>query len=287
MKRIIAVLTVLAALASLCAAAAETGAFAQVTYGNLLADMLEACEHPSDEGIRRIDADVDALRDGMARPIAEHWKKVYLDPGYKLYLWGADDPAALEITGAHAFVVLGYELKDGRMTEELKGRCEAAAEAARAFPDSILVCSGGATGENNPEGHTEAGLMKDYLTVECGIDPGRVFIDERAMTTAENAVNTLAILKEQGVETMTLVTSAYHQRWGQVLYNAVAARYALERGYSVRIVGNFCYDIEPSNDFYRKDAQIAVVQLGRLLDLPQEQMDLLPDIMGGHRKRPG
>ena len=44
-----------------------------------------------------------------------------------------------------------------------------AAIAARVFPDSILVCSGGATGDNNPERHTEAGLMKQYLAGTCGI----------------------------------------------------------------------------------------------------------------------
>lgn len=55
------------------------------------------------------------------------------------------------------------------MTEDLIGRCGAAAATARAFPDSVLVCSGGAAGGSNPEKHTEAGMMKAYLSEQCGL----------------------------------------------------------------------------------------------------------------------
>ncbi len=255
-------------------ARAETASSEPVTYGKLLADLLSAYENPAEGDIARIDADVEALGTDMARSIAEHWKQVYLDPGYKLLLWGEDDPALIPVRGAHAFVVLGYQLMDGEMTDELKGRCDAAAAAAHAFPDSIIVCSGGATGENNPEAHTEAGLMKEYLAENCGIAPERIYTDERAMTTAENAINTFAILKAQGIETMTIVTSAYHQKWGQVLYNALAAQYRAEYGYSAEIVGNYCFDIEPAQANYLNGHRIAISQLGRILNLPKEETDL-------------
>ena len=161
------------------------------------------------------------------------------------------------------------------MTAELRGRCDAAVEAALAYPDSILVCSGGATGPNNPDGHTEAGLMKAYL-VEHGVPAERVFTDERAMTTAENAVNTFAILQAQEIGTMTIVTSSYHQRWSQVLYNAVAAQYRQASGYSLEIVGNWCFDTEPANERYLQDAQIAIRQLCDILGLSKEERALLP-----------
>ena len=95
------------------------------------------------------------------------------------------------------------------------------------------ICSGGATGPNNPDGHTEAGLMKEYLVRACGIDTSRIFTDESAMTTLENAENTFEILRAKGIRTITIVTSDYHQKWGQVLYNALAAVYAQRYGYSV------------------------------------------------------
>ena len=279
-KALAALLVLVMACLGTLPAGAEAAEADTASYGTLLADMLAAYESR-----QRLDVDAASLDDEVAQAIAEHWKTVYLDPDYRLFLYGTDDPAAIPVSGRHAFVILGYELKDGEMTEELRGRCDAAMAAAIAWPDSILVCSGGATGKNNPDGHTEAGLMKDYLIAQ-GIGAERVFTDERAMTTAENAVNTFAILREQAIETMTIVTSSYHQRWGQVLYNALAARYRLECGYSARIVGNYCYDTEPANEIFLKDAQIALWQLGGILGLSDEEMALLPNPMP-RGKRPG
>ena len=277
MKRIFAFAFALTLLIGTCRAAEP------VDLGALLADLVEAYESPSEDDIARIDADVSALDDEIAEAIAEHWKRVYLDENYILLLYGKDDPADLDIPepGAHAFVILGYELQNGEMAEELKGRCDAAAAAAKSFPEAILVCSGGATGKNNPDRHTEAGLMRDYLIRVCGIDASRIFIDERAMNTAQNAVNTLEILRLQGIETMTIITSAYHQRRAQVLYNAMAAQVRQAVGYGVEIVGNFCYDIEPSGINASMDDRLAIQQLAGILGLTQEQRALLPSMQAG------
>lgn len=275
MKRMIAAVFALLLLIGTCQASES------ITLGNLLSDLVEAYENPSEDDLARIDAEVSALDDEIAEAIAEHWKRVYLDESYKLLLFGKDAPAELDIPkpDVHAFVILGYELQNGEMTEELKGRCNAAAAAADAFPEAILVCSGGATGRNNPDQHTEAGLMRDYLINDCGIDAARIFIDERALNTAENAINTFDILRSQDIETMTIITSAYHQRRAQVLYNALAALYKQEYGYCAEIVGNFCYDIEPSGMNASMDDRLAAQQLAGILELPQEQRDLLPAMM--------
>ena len=246
-------------------------------FNTLLSDLLDTYETADLVNRDKVKADLEAIatinsRDyAVAKSIADHWAKVYLDPDYHLNLWpGNAEQLEFEQTGipnkaSHAFVVLGYELKDGEMTDELKGRCEAAAAAANVFSHTILVCSGGATGANNPEGHTEAGMMKAYLVENCGISSERIFTDEKAMTTAENAVNTFAILKEHGIRTMTIVTSSYHQRWGQVLYNAVSALYEQQFGYAPEIISNYCYDIGPENSAYRNDAEIAIRQLSSIL----------------------
>lgn len=252
-------------------------------FATLLNDLLSSYEAPSGEDEQRIEADLEAIcavsdSDGeIAQSIADHWRTVYLDADYPLYIHdGGEYATALvqafpESMDAHAIVVLGYELQNGEMTEELMGRCEAAAAAARSYPNAIIVCSGGATGENNPEGHTEAGLMKNYLVDDCGIDAARIYIDERAMTTVDNAINTYGILEANGIETMTIVTSTYHQRWGQAIYNAVGALYGASHGYSVRIVGNYCFDTEPSNEMFKNDARIAIRQLSSVLGLPQDE----------------
>lgn len=187
----------------------------------------------------------------IARAITDHWKDAVMDLRYRMFAFRGQDRAyalersGLDFSGKHAFIVLGFQLEGGEMQEELIGRCEAAAAAARSFPDAVLITTGGATGADNPEGHTEAGLMKDYLTQQCGIDAGRIYTDPDAMTTLENAVNTFRILKQQGIETFTLVTSDYHQRWAQILFNAMAAIYETETGYRVRMVGNFNYIARP------------------------------------------
>ena len=271
-----------------------TSAFGEASYqaengeafGELLTSLVNAYEIPSEENNARIQenlAVIEASSTGdyeLAVSIADHWEKVYLDAEYQLNLYPeGTDPADLDLPQGknHAFVVLGFELQDGEMTEELKGRCAAAAAAAKAYPEAILVCSGGATGQNNPENHTEAGLMKGYLSDVCGIDPARIFTDERAMTTAENAVNTLAILREQNVETMTIVTSAYHQRWGQVLYNALSAVYRQQVGYSVEIIGNYCFDIDTDVEMFKKDDRIAIRQLAQILGIPSETVNIKPE----------
>ena len=206
-------------------------------FGVLLTDLVKASETPTEEDAQKIEADLAAVKAlnpkdyAMAKVIADSWRKLYLDTGYRLYLHQGDNTAReLEDAGItdsvkHAIVILGFALQNGEMQPELMGRCDAAAAMARSFPSAILVCSGGATGENNPEGHTEAGLMKAYLAESCGIGAERVFVDEKATTTAENAANKLDILRRQGVQTMTVVTSTYHQRRGQLLYSVMAELY--------------------------------------------------------------
>ena len=253
----------------------------QKVFRTMLNHLQKAYEKPFPGQEERIEQDLVKIRTGsevdylVARSIAEHWKEVYLNRDYQLVLYKGEESAeVLKEAGipdgaSHAFVVLGYQLKNGMMTDELKGRCEAAAAAARAFPDAILVCSGGATGSNNPQKNTEAGEMKKYLVSECGIDASRIFIDEEAMTTLENAENTFTILREQGIRTITIVTSSYHQRWGQVLYNAMAELTRQTDGTDIWIVGNYSFDIEPENEKFRRDDRFALQQFSTMLGLPR------------------
>jgi len=287
-RRTAALLLTLAALLSVCAPAAaakKKDTNRQVTEENndtflaLLERLRNSVEKPADEDVERIDelvekiAAVNADDGDIARSIAEHWKAVYLDPGYRLCVyWGRERAEELAATKPdydekHAFVVLGFQLKNGKITEELKGRCDAAAAAARTYPDTYLICSGGPTGSNNPDRHTEAGVMKQYLVNKCGIDRKRILTDTRALTTLANAENTFAILRKYDIHSITIVTSTYHQKWGQVLYNAMATLYEKRYGFKVRIVGNYCFDIEPETESLRKGYRVAINQLIDMLKL--------------------
>ena len=287
MKRIIAVALAVLSVWTCMLAAAETRWISEDNKGRfaaLLTALADAYESPKEGDDARIDAKLDAIREvsasdyEIAQAIAEHWRDVYLDDDYPLFVYreGEERATSLEQTSLrdnarHAFVVLGYELKNGEMQPELKGRCAAAAAAARSFPSTIIICSGGATGDNNPSKHTDAGMMRDYLVKRCGIEASRIHIDESAMTTLENASNTIEMLQQQGVETMTIVTSTYHQRWGQAVYNAVAALYRRYFGYSVTIEYNYCFDTEPEHEMYRNDDRPAIHQIAQLLNVPMER----------------
>ena len=295
-KRIVAVAVILALLLGMAALAEDYYHIAvenEEDFGQLLLALVNAFEKPSKgdaEAVTSILERIRAVSEGdyqVGLAIATHWRDVCVNPDgkYPFYLYqggeAATELAQVDIPDrpTHAFVVLGFELKNGEMRDELKGRCDAAAAAAKVFPSTIIICSGGATGDNNPDGHTEAGLMKDYLVNRCGIDADRIFTDETAMTTLQNAVNSFEIMRAQGVETITIVTSSYHQKRGQVLYNAMAALYRQEPGYSVEIVGNYSYPVKASERF-RQDDRTAAMQLAAMLRLPEELTDALGQTLG-------
>ena len=260
--------------------------------GALLSDLVQAAVDRTapEESAPVIQRDLEVIRAvserdyELASAIAGHWQTVYLDPDYPMYLHRGEEKAesladsGIPDSDKHAIVVLGYELMDGEMQPELRLRCEAAAAVAREFPATVLVCTGGATGSNNPEGHTEAGLMKAYLSDECGIDPARILTDEAARTTQDNAVNTMKILESRGIHSMTIVTSSYHQRWGQAVYNAIAGVYNQQHGYPVEIIANYSCDLEPDVAAYRSDAQIAARQIAGILGLSTESIQGLPAV---------
>lgn len=281
MKALKRFLTLTAALLLvLCAAQAEDWRPARGNgkrFTQLFRRMELACEQRSVAGDGRLMFEmaaeigrVNAADGEVAQAIADHWWTTFLDD-YPLFIHRGEETATAleeseyseEISDKHAFVVLGYRLENGEMAEELIGRCEAAAAAARSWPSSILICTGGATGSNNPQKHTEAGEMKKYLALRCGIDASRILTDTEAMTTKENALNTLKILKERGIETITIVTSDYHQAWGQVLYNALAAIEKQNSGYTFRIIGNYNYPVD-NPDIWGSVARAAISQLSSL-----------------------
>lgn len=273
--------------------AAAVGGYAvqeenRADVGALLVQLVLACETPDEAHWQRAQEALARIRQRseidytIVSAVAEHWRDTYLNSAYRLYLHGeAEAIAQLEMAGArdsgdHALIILGFELHHGEMAPELVGRCNAAAALAKALPHTILVCSGGATGSHNKQQHTEAGLMKEYLIGQCGIDASRIYIDEQAVDTADNALNTFVILQKRNVKTMTIVTSSYHQLWGEAVYHAVGEVYKAMHGYAVEIVGNYCYQIE-TDESLRHDDRIAAKQIADVLGVPRTALQGLPE----------
>lgn len=255
-------------------------------FGTLVKDPVKAYETPSEGDAKIIEADLETIHSineddyGVARALTDTWQEVFLDPDYRLFLHGKDDPAALKEYGvvnspSQAIVILGFELSNGEMQSELISRCDAAAELAEAFPKAILVCSGGATGKNNPEKHTQAGLMKQYLIENRGIEASRIYIDEEAMNTVDNVEKTFEILEKQNVHTITVVTSQYHQKRSQGLYGVMARVYHQKRDYDIRSVGNYCYEKTDASG-NAPDYKLAIQGMVELLHIPKEAIPFSP-----------
>ena len=71
--------------------------------------------------------------------------------------------------------------------------------------------------------NTEAGRMAAWL-IENGVDEARVFVENRSMTTAQNAIFTFQILAENApqVKQLAIISSDYHIFTGALLFGAQA-----------------------------------------------------------------
>ena len=93
-------------------------------------------------------------------------------------------------------VGLGFQLNpDGTMRDELVERLKVMLSASEKYPNAIIVCTGGGTAADDPTA-TEAGRMAEWLEAQ-GVDPSRLIVEDRSLTTAQNAIYTFDILTER------------------------------------------------------------------------------------------
>ena len=109
---------------------------------------------------------------------------------------------------ADAVIVLGAAVHGDRVTWVLSNRLDAAIEYLEAHPGCIAVVSGG---QGAGESVTEGSAMKKYME-EHGIDPARVFAEEKAANTRENFANSMEIIRARLGESAQLafVTTDFH-----------------------------------------------------------------------------
>ena len=118
-------------------------------------------------------------------------------------------------------VVLGFQLNpDGSMREELISRLEVVLEASKQYPKAFIVCTGGGTAADDPAA-TEAGRMAQWLEAE-GVDASRLIVENKSLTTAQNAMYTLRMLEEQHpqISSLAVISSDYHIATGVLLCGA-------------------------------------------------------------------
>ena len=130
-------------------------------------------------------------------------------------------PDDIQKSARLCIVVLGYQLNsDGSMKDELVGRLEVALQSAKKYPEAYIACTGGGTASANRDA-TEAGSMAEWL-IDKGIDRSRIIVEDKSLTTAQNAIFTCAVLKEDypWLDRLAIVTSDYHIPSGMLVFEA-------------------------------------------------------------------
>ena len=182
--------------------------------------------------LRSVDADA-AARWGRIMPL---WRSVQTD----LKLNYDVLPDGLPDTDELCLVVLGFQLApDGSMRDELIERLKVAQRSAEKYPNALIVCTGGGTAAEN-ESAAEAREMSKWL-IENGIAPARVIVEDRSLTTAQNAIYTFDVLAERypQVSKLAIVSSDYHIATGALLFGAEAILRAEKAGEDrVTVVSN-------------------------------------------------
>jgi len=185
-----------------------------VDYGNYGSEA-EAHVQSLLKELRAVDADAAARWER----IMALWKSANTD----LTIHESVLPDGLPETDELCIVALGFQLEpDGTMREELIERLKVLKASAEKYPNALIVCTGGGTAAEN-ESATEAGKMAEWL-IENGVAKERVIVEDRSLTTAQNAIYTYDILTEQypQVKELAIVSSDYHIATGTLLFEAEA-----------------------------------------------------------------
>jgi len=176
--------------------------------------------------LKESDPDLGAMWEG----IADYWFYVCRD----FTVNAGQLPDGLPQDDSLGIVVLGFQLlSDGEMAPELIGRLETALACAGQYPEAWLIVTGGGTASGNRSA-TEADVMASWLE-ERGIEKAKIIVENRSLTTDQNASNTCAILAGQypQIRQLAIVSSDYHVALGSMLFTEAAMLYAYEHDSAV------------------------------------------------------
>lgn len=205
----------------------RTAVYTAETY-QLVTDMVFTMRREGESGERVIRALLEELKaedpelGDLWEDIMNYWLSV---SGDFIVNVGAL-PNGLPEDNSLCITVLGFQLMhDGEMAPELVGRCEIALAAAQQYPNAFVLVTGGGTASGNREA-TEAGVMADWLSAR-GVSPERIIVEDRSLTTDQNASLSCKILSEQypQIREMAIVSSDYHVALGSMLFTEAALLY--------------------------------------------------------------
>ncbi len=103
------------------------------------------------------------------------------------------------VLGAHVWM-------DGRMSNALTYRCEAALDAwQKGVAPAIIVCGG----QGSDEPTTEAAAMVQWMLAH-GVSESAVIAEDQSLNTKQNIANAMSIMAEHGWKTAAVCTNNYH-----------------------------------------------------------------------------
>ncbi len=108
----------------------------------------------------------------------------------------------------YTVVVLGCKAIGDEPSWMLKDRLDKAYDVLLENPDVMCVVTGG---QGSDEQHTEAYVMKKYLT-EKGISADRIIMEDSSASTEENLLYTKAVIELNGLsQNVVIVTDRFHE----------------------------------------------------------------------------
>lgn len=114
--------------------------------------------------------------------------------------------------GDETLIILGCEIIGEKPSLMQVERLNAALRYLNQYPDTDVICSGG---QGKKEKISEAYAMKKWL-IQKGIDPKRIYLEDRSETTAQNLQYSKKIISDEGLNPRTaLCSNEFH------LYRAV------------------------------------------------------------------
>ncbi|MBO4927467.1 MAG: YdcF family protein [Clostridiales bacterium] len=111
-------------------------------------------------------------------------------------------------------LVLGCQVRNGSPSTLLRTRIDTAYEYLAAHPESPCIVSGG---QGSDEAFSEAKCMFDEL-VKMGIDPERIYIEDKSTTTRQNLRFSKEIMEKEDLgDTILIVTNSWHELRAQMI----------------------------------------------------------------------
>lgn len=128
------------------------------------------------------------------------WVTIFLGPDDIAHCGARPDPSKTGCLASDAIVAVSGGDTEARADEAIKLYQNGWAP--------LLIFSGAAADLSGP---SNAAVMKQRA-IDAGVDPNVIIVEDTSQNTSENAAETTTIVEQQGIKSVIIVTSAYHER---------------------------------------------------------------------------